>query len=198
MSVLKLAKATVLTVMAIGHVGAVFARYVQSDPIGLEGGANTYAYTGGDPLTKVDPTGLAECTFSLSTGRLICSPANSANQPVAISVASGNNGGGMACRNNPACAAIQRHGPIPLGCWQWTSGESSKPNGRVLEPCPGTGTNVVENRTQIRSHSCDYPFGPGLAPKYCSEGCVTGTHTDVRILNVLIDAEPNSKLRVVP
>jgi RHS repeat-associated protein len=41
-----------------------FGRYIESDPVGLGGGMNTYLYVGGNPVTQVDPPGLWQVTIS--------------------------------------------------------------------------------------------------------------------------------------
>ena len=56
-------------------------RFMQTDPIGVSGGMNLYAYVGGDPVNYTDPLGLLRCLTGNTETGMYEQPCKTGNTP---------------------------------------------------------------------------------------------------------------------
>jgi len=109
----------------------------------LEGGINLFVYVGNNPIILIDPTGEADCVYSITVRVLTCETETCDKKIISCYAESGN--------NNLADQCVKDKGPIPTGGWK-----IGIPDYRKYAPLtelPGNSNEKCNpKRTELRIH----------------------------------------------
>ncbi len=168
-------------------------RWITKDPAGLNFGMNLYAYVKNNPMNRIDPLGLYECTYYTSTHTMVCISDDGNNNISSRNWTSGNNGSNCItgdCQDNPNHSDESYAGPAPQG--HYTLGPPTAPGGGRRRMTPDAGTDM-KGRSGIETHGC-------TNPATCSEGCLAAKSNNTRdnFNNAMSHEEGHNTVTVVP
>ncbi len=134
------------------YYDAETGRYISTDPIGLAGGTNHYGYVH-NPLTWVDPFGLAECQQSSSRGSIDYGELDSLGRPSGVRATITQD---MIGRGTPANPSINPHG------WSGNSTRFNEARGHLLDKQLGGSGNIPENLVTLQQTPTNTPTMRGF------------------------------------
>jgi RHS repeat-associated protein len=172
-------------------------KYVESDLIGLQGGINTYAYVGSNPLPYVDPWGLAQCTYSIAEHSITCV---SNDGQSAVTSSQGISYGLGTCKNNNSCSSLKMLGPVTPDTYNVNANTLPGRQGWWALQSSSWNPGVDGLLCRLGFKRCGFNLHIGTI----SEGCITFDKNDPaatdafnKISNLFSADSPNNTLTVI-